>query len=270
MKHIFLSAILILSASSSFSAEAQSNSARAMIEKEAKARVADAGKMALAPIHWNSDTWKRAAVGAALVGAVYASDQSLYDVVQRNRSRATDDFAKVVTPFGGNRALQASVLLIGTGLLSRNTALRDAGIDSLESELWAAGVVTPFIKQAAGRSRPIQDEGARSFHSFSGDHQSFPSGHATNAFAFATAVAGHYDGWLVPTIVYTIASSVAFSRVNDRAHFPSDVVAGALIGHAVARSVVYRHRNTQRYAMSITPVFGEHEVGLMFAVRTRR
>ncbi|HVT04439.1 MAG TPA: phosphatase PAP2 family protein [Thermoanaerobaculia bacterium] len=269
MKNIFLSAILILSTASSFAAEAESRSAGAAIKREASECVADAKGLALAPLHWNAEMWKRVAESAAVVGVVYASDRSLYNAVQRNRSQTTDDFAKAVTPFGGHRALQASVLMIGSGLLFRNTTLRDAGIDSLESELWAAGVVTPLIKRAVGRSRPIQEEGASSFHPFSGNHQSFPSGHSTNAFAFATAVAGHYDGWVVPTIVYTIASGVAFSRVNDRAHFPSDVVAGALIGHAVARSVVYRHRTTQRYAMSVSPLFGEHAVGLMFAVHTR-
>lgn len=269
MKKLFLSVILVICASSSYAVEAESKSVGAKIRSEAKACAADAKGLALAPLHWDAATWKRAGMAAALVGVAYASDRSLSDAVQRNRSQATDDFAKAVTPFGGHRALQASVLMIGSGLLSRNANLRDAGIDALESELWAAGVVTPLIKRAVGRSRPIQEEGASSFHPFSGNHQSFPSGHSTNAFAFATAVAAHYDGWVVPTIVYSIASGVAFARVNDRAHFPSDVVAGALIGHAVARSVAYRHRSSRRVAMSVSPLFGEHQVGLVFALHTR-
>jgi len=105
----------------------------------------------------------------------------------------------------------------------------------------AAGVVTPLLKRTFGRARPSQGEGTHSFHPFSSGHESFPSGHATNAFAFATAVAGHYDNWVVPTIVYTMATGVAMSRVNDRAHFASDVLAGALIGRAVARGIVGRH-----------------------------
>ena len=269
MKNIFLSAILIIFTSTSFAADAESRSAGARIRKEAKSCIADAKGLALAPLHWNSTMWKHAADGAALVGAVYVSDRSLYDAVQRNRSQTTDDFSKAITPFGGHRALQASVIMIGSGLLSHDTTLRDAGLDSLEAELWAAGVVTPVIKRVAGRARPIQEEGASSFHPFSSSHASFPSGHATNAFAFATAVAAHYDGWVVPTIVYSIATGVAFARVNDRAHFPSDVLAGALIGHAVARSVVYRHRSGTRLALDITPFFGERFGGVMFTVRKR-
>src|SRR5437763_1923719 len=75
--------------------------------------------------------------------------------------------------------------------------------------------------------------------------ESFPSGHATNAFAFATAIAGHYDGRVVPTIVYTIATGVAVSRVNDHDHFPSDVLAGALIGRGIAKGILARHTGSK-------------------------
>jgi membrane-associated phospholipid phosphatase len=46
-------------------------------------------------------------------------------------------------------------------------------------------------------------------------HQSFPSGHATNAFAVASVAAGHADGWVVPAVAYSLASGVAVSRMND-------------------------------------------------------
>jgi membrane-associated phospholipid phosphatase len=52
-------------------------------------------------------------------------------------------------------------------------------------------------------------------------------------------------GWLVPTIAYTAATLVAFDRVNDRVHFTSDVAAGAVLGTAVGRFLVARHRAAQ-------------------------
>jgi membrane-associated phospholipid phosphatase len=224
------------------------------VTTEVRRYLHDAKSMAVAPLHWNRSQWLRFGEGTAAVAALYAADRHLYDAVQRNRSSASDDFAKTITPFGGHRALEMSALLIAAGALAHNPNMRDAGRDSLEAEFWAAGVVTPLLKRSFGRARPSQNEGAQSFHAFKNGRESFPSGHSTNAFAFATAVAGHYDNWIVPTIVYTMATGVALSRVNDRAHFPSDVLAGALIGRAVGKSIVMRHRNMRiTFLWSVVP-----------------
>ncbi len=224
----------------------------------------DAKSLATAPLHWDKHEWERFGEGVAVVASLYATDHSLYDAVQENRSRFSNDVAKHITQFGGGRAMQLSLLMIATGAGMRNPTLRDAGRDSLESELWAAGVVTPLLKRTFGRARPSQLEGSHSFHPLANRFESFPSGHATNAFAFATAVAAHYDGWLVPTIVYSVASGVAFSRVNDRAHFPSDVVAGALIGHAAAQGIAARHSGRAKRAWMIVPVLAPRTAGLLF------
>src|SRR4051794_16030503 len=167
-------------------------------KREAVRYVRDAKSLATAPLHWDRSEWTRFGEGSAAVLALYATDHQTSDYVQRHRTSSTDQFAKDVTPFGGHRALQASVLMIAAGAGIHDTTLRDAGRDSLESELLAAGVVTPLLKRVFGRARPIQNEGSHSFHPFDKHFESFPSGHATNAFAFATAVAGHYDGWVVP------------------------------------------------------------------------
>ncbi len=60
---------------------------------------------------------------------------------------------------------------------------------------------------------------------------SFPSGHASGAFAFATAIYARYRRfwWL-----YLIAFFIAFSRIYVGIHYPADVFAGALVGISVA------------------------------------
>src|SRR5881394_676645 len=118
------------------------------IIRELKRYGRDAKELTLAPARWNRGQWARFGEGVAAVAAVYAADRRLYDAVQRNRSSFSNDFAKVVTPFGGRRALDISALMIIGGAASHNDRLRDAGRDSLESELWAAGVVTPLLKRA--------------------------------------------------------------------------------------------------------------------------
>jgi PAP2 superfamily len=222
--------------------------------------VKDVASVIVAPVHWKTRQWERFGGGVALVVVVAAMDKPIIDAVQRNRSHVSDRFANFVTPLGANDAVLASWALLGSGLLLHDNRLRGAGRDALESELIAATLLTPALKRAFGRSRPFLGEGTYHFEPGQGSqdaHESFPSGHATNSFAFATAVAGHFDGWIVPTIVYTLATSVSMSRVNDNVHFPSDVIAGALIGRAVARGVLARHH------VSIVP----HKKGVMFYYR---
>lgn len=219
----------------------------------------DAKSLATAPIHWKAPQWHRFAEGVAVVAAVMIADRRLEDAFQRNRSSFTDSFARQVTPFGGARAIEISALLVGTGWLAHNDNVLGAGRDSLEAEIWAAGIITPLLKDTFGRTRPITGEGTSQFRGFGNNnaHASFPSGHATNAFAAATAIAAHSDGYLVPIIAYSLATGVAFSRVNDRAHFPSDVVAGALIGHAVARGLVAHHARVR-----VAPLVARNGIGL--------
>ena len=202
----------------------------------------DAKSLATAPLHWKSAEWRRFGEGIAAVAVVGALDKPIMDLVQRTRASATDSISEALTPFGGGRALQISALMFAAGALMHDRRLEGAGRDAVISELWAAGVVTPLIKRAVGRARPFVGEGTHSFEPFGGkSRESFPSGHATNAFAAATAIAAHYDSTAARVFVYSIATGVAYSRMNDNVHWPSDVLAGALIGRAVAKGVTFRH-----------------------------
>jgi membrane-associated phospholipid phosphatase len=59
---------------------------------------------------------------------------------------------------------------------------------------------------------------------------SFPSGHTTAAFATATALSLSTRQWQVIVPSYIYAGFVGYSRMRLGVHYPSDVLAGALIG----------------------------------------
>ena len=92
------------------------------------------------------------------------------------------------------------------------------------------------IKVIFGRARPklFEDAGSYSFDFWArdSDYASFPSGHATTAMAFGVALA-----LLFPRLRWVflcIGMWIAISRMFVRAHYPSDVLAGCLIGGAAA------------------------------------
>ncbi len=60
------------------------------------------------------------------------------------------------------------------------------------------------------------------------DYASLPSGHATTAFAVAVAIGALWPRTRV--VMWTYALLIAVSRVVLTAHYPSDVLAGALVG----------------------------------------
>jgi len=204
----------------------------------------DAKDIFPAPVtRWRGHEWLRFGEGVALVVAMYPVDQEISNAFAKNHSRFADRYLHAVTHLGGGYGQDLVILTIAGGYFGHDQRLLDTGVDALESSVFAAGIVTPAIKTAVGRARPIADLGRHSLHPFDKDlYQSFPSGHSTSAFAIATAIADRYDDHpAVPAIAYTLATSIAFARVYDRAHFPSDVVAGALIGHAMAKSIVHNH-----------------------------
>lgn len=83
------------------------------------------------------------------------------------------------------------------------------------------------------------------------DKRSFPSGHATSAFAFASVVgAEHAWYWGVPT--YLMATFVGATRINDNMHRLHDVIAGATIGMSYGLGIYYRmHENDLKHSATV-------------------
>ena len=94
------------------------------------------------------------------------------------------------------------------------------------------GLVFTVGKRLVGRARPFVEGSANPLIyrplGWNVEYASLPSGHAIDAFAVAMAI-----GALWPRarlVLWTYAVLIAVSRVVLRAHFPSDVMVGAVVG----------------------------------------
>ena len=84
------------------------------------------------------------------------------------------------------------------------------------------------MKLAIGRRRPVVEDLPQLMATPTG--LSFPSSHSTSSFAAARA----YGGLLPSSPLYVLATGMALSRLYLGVHYPSDTVAGAALGGAVA------------------------------------
>ena len=100
-----------------------------------------------------------------------------------------------------------------------------------------AGVGLPSLvgtlaKRAIGRGRPdhFDQFGLLGFSPnwIDWTFQSFPSGHATTAFALAAVIGFVSPRWFYPGLVF--AAAIGVSRVTLGVHYSSDVVGGAILG----------------------------------------
>ena len=118
-----------------------------------------------------------------------------------------------------------TLFYIGAGLASpliRDGKSAKAHFARESEALVATVLLTEGIKSLTHVPRPD-----------TGDHDSFPSGHASAAFAIATMEANFHPNEAVYWFVG--AAAISNSRLTLERHRLADVLAGAALGYAVAR-----------------------------------
>jgi membrane-associated phospholipid phosphatase len=125
---------------------------------------------------------------------------------------------------------------------------RRGAVDGLASVGLTSAVVNLVLKPLGGRRRPDRvtyNVPAARFVDMPRS-TSFPSGHAASAFAFANGAAT--DVPLAGVPLNAAAALVAYSRVHTGVHYPADVIAGSVVGGALAPLAVALGRRVGRAA----------------------
>lgn len=170
-----------------------------------------------------------------LAGSLYAQnpDVSVFRFINKRHSPASDQFFK----FQSNSVKPVSIGLplgmIVTGIAAKDRKAEDYGVLMFLAHLMNYGI-THGTKQIVKRRRPY--EVLPDVHLPAGREgtRSFPSGHTSAAFTSAAMISLAYPKWYVIVPVYAWAGLAAYSRMALGVHYPSDVLAGALIGTGVA------------------------------------
>ena len=199
---------------------------------------------------------------------IYVFDQEIQDWAQDHRTSTSGDISEVVRKLGEGPFLIGLIGgLYATGELAKNNSLRKTALLSLESWLTSGFIVWVF-KVVVGRARPSTGDPRNTFHMFSGKSRfhSFPSGHSASAFAVATTIADQTENIVVDIFVYSLATSVAFSRVHDNKHWLSDVFLGSAIGYFVAKKICALNRSPKSTEFRVGFCFQEGQQAISLSI----
>jgi membrane-associated phospholipid phosphatase len=208
--------------------------------------------------------------GAAAIGPFDRNIAREFRSPSAQSNETASHAASVFNFIGSKGVVIAGLATYGIGRIGRFERVADLGLHTTEALLVSSGV-TSIIKGLAGRQRPavagIDDPDDFKFGGGFGKHAStsFPSGHATASFAFATLVTletHHWkpsSTWYVAPVMFGGATLVGLARLYSNAHWASDVVMGAGVGTFTAlevyrfNHVTNRHNRVNRWLLTAVP-----------------
>ena len=155
-------------------------------------------------------------------------DIDLLKEINLERNKALDPSFKFVTNSVSPMSIGTPMAVLGLGLIQKDSSLTSKGIIMVEA-LCVNAFTTTALKLAFKRDRPFVTYPYLDKQTDAGSY-SFPSGHTSSAFALATSLSLAFPKWYVIAPAYVYASAAGYSRMHLGVHYPSDVLAGALVG----------------------------------------
>jgi membrane-associated phospholipid phosphatase len=174
-------------------------------------------------------------------GSVLDADVNITDELGEHNgslpAKALSKFSKL----GDQPELRViSAGLLAAGLVIGNERMSRAGMRMLIAHELATAA-KDFVKNRIDRTRPRNARDRRQSKTRPGEstateRTSFPSGHSAGAVAVAQAFAREFPEQRAPALA--AAGLISLGQVPKRAHYPTDVAAGAILG-AACEALVY-------------------------------
>jgi membrane-associated phospholipid phosphatase len=168
----------------------------------------------------------------ALPGRAQNAELRFLEHLTENRSPGMTRFMQGVSNTTNIISLAAPAGLFVAGAIHHDHVMQQKSWYVVETIAVGSGIAI-VMKYVVNRPRPSSKD---SLIIPAGDmgSPSFPSGHTSMAFATATALSLAYPKWYVIAPSFLWAGTVGFSRMYLGVHYPTDVLAGAIVGSGSA------------------------------------
>lgn len=144
-----------------------------------------------------------------------------------------DKVMVIITSLGNGGA----IWIIICGALIINKKYRKIGIMALGALILSAILGEGILKHVVQRIRPSADIPVINMLITKPLSYSFPSGHSASSFAVAGVLSKYFKKY-APGFL-GLASLIAFSRLYLYVHYPTDVIAGMILGLICCRIIIY-------------------------------
>jgi len=227
--------------------------------------------------------------GIALAGSAALS---VFDVRIRNWSQSSsvqgsesrEENVEVFTKVNELPLTLAALATYGVGRVSHNNTIIDVGMHFSEAMILTVAV-SEVIRTPVGRTRPRSSpDNQYDFHFGGGfshfDQRSYPSLHASAAFAAASVLSGELKlrnpnaAKYVTPVLYAAATVPGFTRIYLDQHWASDILSGTFVGVLLGSRVVqYAHSHDKNWLdrmLSSTTIVPNGDGGVLIVVATQR
>lgn len=189
--------------------------------------------------HWCTPTW---------------IDRDVREVLRWSSDASTAGTLSDLGAFAITPAVTIGLVVTGTFAGNRSWARVIDDVTPIIETMVVTEWVTRGGKLAIGRERPYAHYGTPQDED---DNLSFPSGHTSRAFAFATSagVIAHMRGYAAEPYVWVsgmaLAAATGYFRIAADRHYFTDVLAGAALGAGAGLTVPYL---MQRSDVEVVPI----------------
>jgi membrane-associated phospholipid phosphatase len=168
------------------------------------------------------------------VSTIHAQNVDI-DVLKKiniNRNTSLDGTFKSISQSAVPISVATPILIYTLGLINNDSVAKQKALFIGETFL-ASAFITVVSKKIIKTDRPY-DTYPMVQPVVSEASYSMPSGHTSTAFATATSLSLAYPKWYVVAPSFVWAGAIGYSRMHLGVHYPSDVLAGALVGSGSA------------------------------------